>query len=227
MIDRIDLKGTFLKPALHASLLSRSKFTLTDSTLPLPDDLLDANPKRQLDFLSGRTASQYALNKISDDLKICNSLSATGIPVFPNHIVGSISHTKEYVIALLGLKTDFLSIGCDIETIVPLNRANKLKHKILTETDLKILNQAQSDKSFNEIFSAVFSAKEAIYKCVFPLYKKFFGFHDFHLTNINTEQLTFTTTNESVQKYLHQSQIIIHYTNINTHTILTYCVLAT
>jgi enterobactin synthetase component D len=55
-------------------------------------------------------------------------------------------------------------------------------------------------RSFREFCTLVFSAKEAVFKCLFPLTRKFLEFSDVRITSLdwNRRHFTWTTVTEHI-----------------------------
>lgn len=97
------------------------------------------------------------------------------MPIWPSSIVGSITHTDGYCVAVVGLKTQFAAIGVDAErseevssSVWPLTmRAEEL-------SSLQCLEEAGRHR----VATVIFSAKEAFYKCQYSLTRSWLGFED-------------------------------------------------
>lgn len=99
-----------------------------------------------------------------------------GEPIWSQNIKGSISHSQGDVIVVASSRNDVSSIGIDIEKLnrdIPL----KISKRICTENEKKWLIQLPQSEQ-KKFLTALFSAKEALYKACFPLHKKFFGFKE-------------------------------------------------
>jgi 4'-phosphopantetheinyl transferase EntD len=129
-------------------------------------------------FLAGRIAASSALKKISIHSHV--GKNEEGLPVWPEGICGSISHTEEQAVAVVGLKTEYLNLGVDIE--VDYLKAQKVFHRTGTlqeQQTYQTLQQAAQSEQTNqlphELFPLfIFSAKESFYKAfnsliAFPL----------------------------------------------------------
>ena len=101
------------------------------------------------------------------------------MPVWPADILGSISHSRALAAVALckHASTDITGLGIDIE------RANavkaKLAPKILTAADAGRLSSDETLASLER--TLVFSAKEAIFKAIYPQTQRWFYFLDVDL----------------------------------------------
>ncbi len=93
-------------------------------------------------------------------------------PVWPPGIIGSISHTDDIAIAAVGRASDLCSLGIDVESADPLER--DLLKLVCREEELAALtaNNLQPEVGAKLIFSA----KESVYKCLWPLTGMFLEF---------------------------------------------------
>jgi 4'-phosphopantetheinyl transferase EntD len=102
-------------------------------------------------------------------------------PTWPDGVVGSISHTREYCAVVLGRRPPLLSLGLDVETVRDLE--DGVVDLILTERERAWLRSRDrpSPRSAPEEMLLFFSAKEAFYKCQYPLTHRLLGFQDVEL----------------------------------------------
>ncbi|MGA8614102.1 MAG: 4'-phosphopantetheinyl transferase superfamily protein [Xanthobacteraceae bacterium] len=93
-----------------------------------------------------------------------------GAPVWPNGIVGSMSHDSRIAIAAIAPSRNFSALGIDIEP------AETLPPELL---DLVITPQERSHIDEDPCGGRLlFAAKEAVYKAVYPLDQTFLDHHD-------------------------------------------------
>lgn len=89
----------------------------------------------------------------------------SGCPIWPEAIVGSISHKQNICCVLVGLKEHIKSVGIDLEIKESLSKPMWSSFA----TDVEI-TQSNITNFSDEIFAnMIFSAKEAFYKCIYPL----------------------------------------------------------
>ncbi|MGD9638624.1 MAG: 4'-phosphopantetheinyl transferase [Alphaproteobacteria bacterium] len=129
---------------------------------------------RKKEFRSGRIASRKTLERWGyGDSKI---LAVNRMPVFPLGTVGSISHTKEYVIAVSALRENCQSIGIDLEEISRVSQ--DLWHLIFTIKETEIIKKAE-EESLAALF---FSAKESFFKMQYPITQKMLDFKEVEIS---------------------------------------------
>jgi len=95
---------------------------------------------------------------------------ASGAPVWPAGLTGSMAHDERIAVAAVGLRRDFAAVGIDVEPAVPLP-ADMLE-LIATPRELRAI---ADDPLRGKL---LFAAKEAVYKAINPLDGVFLEFHD-------------------------------------------------
>jgi 4'-phosphopantetheinyl transferase EntD len=95
---------------------------------------------------------------------------ASGEPVWPVGIVGSLAHDEEIAVAAVARRRDFAAVGIDVESSLPL--PPELRALVATQQELR----GSGDDPMRE--KLLFAAKEAVYKAAFPLDRIFLEFHD-------------------------------------------------
>ena len=134
-------------------------------------------PSRQREFVAGRTAAHAAMIEIGQTPQPI-PMGNDRAPIWTKGLVGSISHTAEFCIALVGLQTQFAALGVDLEPNAPLDK--DLIPEILTKNEADWLaRQPLNDQPY--LVRLIFSAKECAYKCQYPLTRQIFGFDGFDI----------------------------------------------
>jgi 4'-phosphopantetheinyl transferase EntD len=129
--------------------------------------------KRKLEFSAGRTCSRTALTKLGFPAQPIGS-GAGREPLWPEGIVGSITHCDGYCAAAVARAEQIVSIGIDAEPNKILPR--EVLREIASRDELTALSHLpQNPISFDRL---LFSAKESIYKASYPLTHKWLGFED-------------------------------------------------
>lgn len=94
-------------------------------------------------------------------------------PVWPAGLVGSITHCDGYCAAAVAERSAWAAVGIDAEVVQPL--AAGVLARIATPAEAERL-AGVADPTAQA--TALFSAKEAVYKAWFPLAGSWLGFHD-------------------------------------------------
>lgn len=133
---------------------------------------------RRKEFAAGRACARDVLRQlgIADPVVLKNP---DGSPAWPQGIVGSISHSREWCAAAAAPANLLRGIGIDIETIKRVTPT--IARKIMTEPEIRMLDKADPQEA-QTLLCLIFSAKEALYKCLYPVWGKRLGFHDAVIT---------------------------------------------
>ncbi|MGI3184644.1 4'-phosphopantetheinyl transferase family protein [Nioella aestuarii] len=134
--------------------------------------LARATPARQAEFAAGRAAARQAFRAIGM-VPYAIPMGADRAPVWPNGIVGSITHHEGRCMAVIARRSVLAGLGLDLAALDPL--AEDLWPAVLTEVDRNWLSM--QEKSLRGGYAQViFSAKEATYKALYPQSRRVVGF---------------------------------------------------
>jgi 4'-phosphopantetheinyl transferase EntD len=119
-------------------------------------------------------------------------------PIWPDGVVGSITHTGDFAAAAVAWAADIAALGIDSEQIIDPAAARDIAD--ICMVDEATLFKAAHGRSFCEFCTFVFSAKEAVFKCLFPLTRKFLEFSDVRITSFdwNLNYFAWTTVSEHI-----------------------------
>lgn len=149
-------------------------------TLVYPEELAHvkrAVERRRAEFCTARVLAREALAELG---------TAAGAlvpgpdraPVWPAGVVGSISHTSERCLVVVGSAGALRGLGIDIERACAVE--TELWPTICTEAELAWVEAAPVAER-NGRATILFSAKEAFYKCQYPVTGTFLDFRDVEL----------------------------------------------
>ncbi|UNK28886.1 4'-phosphopantetheinyl transferase superfamily protein [Serratia plymuthica] len=156
-------------------------------SIPLPGVLSSAVAKRRADYLSGRYAARQLLMNAG-----CRDAVAVGpdrAPVWPAGWCGSISHTGKWAIAVLSPQHYRVNPGVDIERLQP-EVMREIATTFTTPDERALL--AKSPLPYETALLITFSAKESLFKALFPQVQHMFGFEAAWLCELNPQQNAFT-----------------------------------
>lgn len=141
--------------------------------------------KRKNEFYSGRwSAIQCLAKKNASNLSI--QIGEDRAPIWPMGIIGSISHSDQLAATLLDENTYCLAIGLDIQPISSQTLAQNLKNFILHPLEIKRFGH-----QFNaRLFDLIFSAKETLFKALYPSCSIFFDHQEAEVFKIDPSQNT-------------------------------------
>jgi len=130
--------------------------------------------KRIGDFAAGRACARRALQQFQlGDFPLLPS--PQGPPLWPATMVGSITHTKGYAAAAVCRADAVRSVGLDSEEV-----ASVKEHVWNSICDPRELAALHCEPPHHRLRRAavIFAAKEAFYKCQFPLTHEWLDFAD-------------------------------------------------
>lgn len=123
-------------------------------------------------FTAGRVCSRIALGRLGVAATTPIPRGEDRAPIWPAGFVGSISHTDSWCAAAVARAEDIRAVGIDLEPATPLKES--LWRRVCTPKERDWLHELPEPGLTGKI---VFSAKEAVYKCQYPITGMFLGFH--------------------------------------------------
>lgn len=146
-------------------------FTLFD--LPLPPSLKRTVPKRQAEFLAGRYSAYKALKQLGIHGRHIG-IGKHRNPLWPKGVIASISHTHNIAVCAATTTEHHHVLGIDIERFLNEDTAHSIKAQVINDQETRLLNT--SGYPFHHALTIVFSAKESLFKALYPYVKAYFGF---------------------------------------------------
>ena len=153
-------------------------YTLEKYDLPLHNIALPPNHQFSLKRLSDFSTGRYCAIKALEQLGIQDAIIPIGedrAPIWPEGIVGSISHCDSLTGAIVAKSADHISLGLDVEEIGRVTP--DLWDLVFTENEKNYLSRLSDEDKLVQS-TAIFSIKEAFYKFQHPITKTFLDFLD-------------------------------------------------
>ena len=182
----------------YSKLFSSSSFFCLEKKSPLSPSLSEHGQRlvlpREIESFSATRKEEFILGRLcaSEAYKMCLGEELLSLPrgdhreaLWPSTVVGSLSHNEEMVGAAVAKCDQLLGVGIDFEV---LGRTKlELSAQIRCEKDLK----NHPDFSDRELLTIIFSAKESLYKALYPTVKTYFGFSSAAVLEIDSVKGTF------------------------------------
>jgi enterobactin synthetase component D len=152
------------------------------------DTLMNAVDKRKSEYLAGRYCANNALKK----LNIHNVNITPGghrAPIWPAGVIGSITHTKNHAFAAVTENKHYTYLGIDYEQFMTRETANEVKSTIISQREDCLLNDVEWD--FEQALTLAFSAKESLFKALYPYVGKYFDFSAAELVCFSNQKQSF------------------------------------
>jgi 4'-phosphopantetheinyl transferase EntD len=137
----------------------------------LPNELAivgEMTLQRSLEFASGRHEGRLALAAIGQP-PASIPMGAGGEPIFPQGVVGSLSHTSRHAAALVSRAYRHASVGVDVGDVRTLGKAAA---RLMTTAEIALVTAKGWASTEAQAQNVVFGAKEALFKCQYPLTQK-------------------------------------------------------
>lgn len=188
---------------------------------PLPPSLTNSLHKRSSEFIAGRLLAKNALiseGSISTYVRIGESNE----PIWPQGFIGSISHKDSNVICAAANKDKVESIGIDIESFIQTEDYLNVAGQCLAPSEYRFLQKGALPTSPNVTTTIIFSAKESIFKALFPDIGFFFGFEVARVIsiNFNSSEIEIELTTDLNHKYRSGNRFRGHF-KLDSHKVLT------
>ncbi|UCH94839.1 MAG: 4'-phosphopantetheinyl transferase superfamily protein [Candidatus Aminicenantes bacterium] len=151
--------------------------------VPIDDRALSprASRKRVLEFRLGRAAAAEAMSHLIPR-PVSVGKARSGEPLWPNHIVGSITHKRFVAAAVVAAKNHIQSIGIDLEDIK--DHVNlEIAQRFSTEKELRWIHALDNRPAALKL-KMLFSAKESLYKTIFQWKQEPLGSKTMELTDV-------------------------------------------
>jgi 4'-phosphopantetheinyl transferase EntD len=155
MIERL-LPATAASAETRGELPGAELFPEEEGALGAPVE------KRRVEFVTGRACARRALRELGIPPAPITS-GGRGEPVWPEGVVGSITHCPGYTACAVARERDLLALGIDAEPNAELPAGVLPSIAFGDERELRLSERGvHADR-------LLFSAKEAVYKAWFPL----------------------------------------------------------
>lgn len=141
---------------------------------------------RQRQFIAGRRAAALGLRNLDVEGPWRLEIGEDQEPIWPSGICGSISHSKDWALAVVASNKNAPALGVDLEYTNRLSQKTWQMVLLPSETAWIETNISESEQQwFATLF---FSLKECFYKWQFPQTRSWLGFQDaeLHLDSTGT-----------------------------------------
>lgn len=138
----------------------------------LPVALQNAVPRRRNEFLAGRYCAVRALARAGCMDAAWPARRDDGLPAWPAGWLGSISHTADGALAAVARCSACTALGVDVERIMSANQVEAVRSLVAMPGELERLTGLTPAQAL----TLLFSAKEALYKALYPQLRRFVDF---------------------------------------------------
>ena len=192
---------------------------LLDSGLVLGNELKSATVKRKAEFLTGRHCVKTCYNLLGVHPPTQPGIGEFKEPIWMKGYAGSISHCDSMAVAVV-TQNDKQSVGIDIEKWLDVDQSNRIKKVVCSAKELRLSSDFSSESKF---VTLAFSAKESLYKALYPCLKRFLNFDCCEILNVNLESnyIVLVLTDDLSQKMTKGRVFKVNYSlnSINVETL--------
>lgn len=174
---RVDNRVAYCHVLFDLDYFSEQDFAVYGITRP--SALSTAVAKRQAEYLAGRYCCARLLMQRGLDRQVRQNEDRS--PCFPESVSGSISHHRNQAIVLLS-DSKKLAIGVDIEKCNP-SVLQDIKLHIISDNERIKFFDLSCDEDF--LLLLAFSAKESLFKALYPSVGYYFGFEYAEIISVN------------------------------------------
>jgi len=177
--------------------------------------------KRHTEFIAGRLCAALALQ----DMHVVAEFPLPihdRLPLWPSRILGSISHCTKLAAAITVTRSNYQALGIDVECLIPSATARAIQPNICRHEELVHLNQHISDQARS--LTMLFSAKEALYKALFPSVRRFMDFDTAEFCSCEDGVIALQLTRDWTTRWCAGTRIAVRYAWVGSVIVTVVCV---
>ena len=152
---------------------------------------------------TGRYAARQALQQLGLENATIPK-GNKGEPQFPDGFVGTISHSKDWAVALACTAGKYSSLGVDLEK----TGRQFNSQRVATDIELEALGSFDAQASL-----VIASVKEAYYKAIFPFVGRFVGFREVEVTMNDDARILVHPVSSQLTRELEAVDVDVHVLN--------------
>lgn len=139
-----------------------------------PGWLDGAVAKRRIEYRAGRWCARDAMRRLGF-APVAIARDPAGRPDWPAGVTGSITHSDTIAVAAVARSSEIAALGIDCEALLAPAVAGEIAATVACAGEIaRIAATGMRDAT---AVSLIFSAKEALYKCLNPIVGRFFDHH--------------------------------------------------
>lgn len=177
--------------------------------------------KRRAEFLAGRLCAARSLGEMGIvgefPLPVKDRL-----PVWPSGVLGSISHCTTLAVAMAAMKSKYRALGIDVESLINSATARSIWQSVCSHEELTGLERCLSCRMRS--LTLLFSAKEALYKALFPLTGRFRDFHAVEFCGCEAGSVILRLTHDWTSRWRVGTKIRVRHVWLGRAIICAVCV---
>ncbi|MFX0566463.1 4'-phosphopantetheinyl transferase [Kosakonia cowanii] len=184
--------------------------------IPFPARLHAAGVKRRAEYLAARYGAKLLLAHHGCDASVGSAADRS--PIWPAGWCGSLSHTHDRAIAVIAPSGAGLTPGVDIEMLAP-ETMRETADMFTSAQEQALL--AGCPLPYESALLIAFSAKESLFKALYPEVRRFFDFDAARVCQLDaaTQRITLELTQPLTAERTPGSQLTGYYTLAEDHLI--------
>lgn len=134
-------------------------------------------------FAAGRQCAARAISHVTGQPTVCAlARGPNGEPVWPAGLTGSITHTGNFISAAAARTAAARAIGLDAEQIIAPERAARVASIVMRDDERSVGGETITPAVR---LTLLFSIKEAVFKCLYPLVMERFYYSALRVTSLD------------------------------------------
>lgn len=154
-----------------------------DYGIDFPDPIRRSVVKRKAEYLAGRYCCAQILQGFNAPIIVGNG--ARREPLWPRGFCGAITHSQDRALAVISPTHAGLYPGVDIEFFA-VETLRAIVEEIVTATEYRYLQAGPIDLDAGLLLA--FSAKESLFKSLYPRVERYLGFSSASITDVSPER---------------------------------------
>jgi len=186
----------------------------------LPRTLDKASKKRRREYRAGRLCAFRALELAGCVQPGLLESGPDRLPLWPQGWRGSISHAAGCAVAAAARSVSCAALGVDVERIVDGDVAAEIRREIMSAEEHALLGSMDECAKT----TIIFSAKESLFKALYPHAKKLFDFKAARLAEVGARSMRFELT-QSWSRYLRKGMVVeATYSSFESYVFTAVCI---
>lgn len=176
--------------------------------IPFDKTLSGAGKRRRAEYAAGRYIAQCLLQEAGyGDFILLRNADRT--PFWPAGVCGTISHAGDIVLCALHIADSASGVGIDVEAMMTNDRAGQVQNVILNSAESAVLFSLP----LKQRVTLAFSAKESVFKAVYPRLLRPMSFHDSEILSHepSSRQLTLRLHRQFCNEFPEEYRFIARY----------------
>jgi enterobactin synthetase component D len=218
VVDVRDLRTALSVPATIGLFVGMTG-ELGNYGMSLPHSISCSSKKRQREFVAGRYCASRALKSAGHELDVELPIGEDRLPTWPPGWTGSISHCTTVTVAVASRTSSHASLGVDVEEWMDTHVAANIQSEIGLPSEIALFH----DLSPHHALTLLFSAKEALYKALYPLVRQFFDFKAVQAIDVTKSTLTLRLCIHLGERWPCGSDLVVTYALFPDHVFTMLC----